>query len=119
MAVLSNRAKKQPQYFVRGECQHQSMTSITPLSLSMLGADRWLATRGNEPVGRIELENDRFVVNTADSHRVGRYRDFSKALAALDGYRGLGSSWKVLLPITVLFGALAVSLAVFGVELLF
>ena len=85
----------------------------------MLGTDSWLATRGSEPVGRIELQNDRFVVNAADSHRVGRYRDFSKALAALDGYRGLSSSWKVLLPVTVLFGAVAVGLAIFGVELLF
>jgi len=95
------------------------MTSIPPISLSMLGADAWIASRGSEPVGRIELQNDRFVVNAADSHQVGRYRDFSKALAALDGYRGLSNSWKVLLPVTILFGALAVGLAVFGVDLLF
>ena len=95
------------------------MTSIPPISLSMLGNDSWLASRGSEPVGRIELQNDRFVVNSADSHRVGRYREFSKALAALDSYSGLSGSWKILLPITLLFGALAVGLAVFGVELLF
>ena len=95
------------------------MTAIPPISLSMLGTDSWLATRGSEPVGRIELQNDRFVVNSADAHRVGRYRDLSKALAALDSYRGLSGSWKVLLPITLLFGALAVGVAVFGVELLF
>jgi len=94
------------------------MTSITPISLSMLGTDSWLATRGSEPVGRIELQNDRFVVKSADSRRVGRYRDFSKALAALDSYRGLSGSWKVLLPITLLFGALAVGLAVFAAGLL-
>ncbi len=95
------------------------MTSITPISLSMLGTDSWLASRGTQPVGRIELQNDRFVVNSADSRQVGRYREFSKALAALDGYRGLSSSWKVLLPVSVLFGAVAVGLAVFGLELLF
>ena len=95
------------------------MTSITPISLSMLGTDSWLASRGSQPVGRIELQNDRFVVESADAHRVGRYREFSKALAALDGYRGLHASWKVLLPVTVLFGAAAVALAIFGVDLLF
>ena len=95
------------------------MTSITPISLSMLGTDSWLATRGSEPVGRIELRDDRFVVNSADSRQVGRYREFSKALAALDGYRGLSNSWKILLPVTILFGALAAWLAVFGVDLLF
>ncbi len=85
----------------------------------MTGADSWLASRGSQPVGRIELQDDRFVVNAADSRRVGRYREFSKALAALDGYRGLGRSWKVLLPISVLFGAVAVGFAVFGIDLLF
>ena len=95
------------------------MTSIPPISLSMLGADAWAASRDSVPVGRIELRDDRFVVNTADQHQIGRYREFSKALAALDSYRGQSGSWKVLLPITLLFGVLAGGLAVFGIELLF
>jgi len=95
------------------------MTSITPLSLSMLGTDSWLASRGSEPVGRIVLQNDRFVVKAADSYQLGRYRDFSKALTALDTYRGLHRSWKALLVVAVLFGTAAVGVAVFGIDLLF
>ena len=95
------------------------MPTNPPLSLSMLGTDRWLATRGSEPVGRIELEHDRFVVEAADQHRVGRYREFSKALAALDGYRGMSGSWKPLLVLAVLSGAAAITAAVYGVNLFF
>ena len=85
----------------------------------MLGADAWVASRDSVPVGRIELRDDRFVVKTADQHQIGRYREFSQALDALDRYRGQSGPWKILLPITLLFGALAVGLAIFGVGLLF
>ena len=95
------------------------MTPIQPLSLSMLGPEQWLATRGAEPVGRIELHDDRYIVNAADSHVVGRYREFSKALAALDSYRGLHGSWKVLLPLAILAGAAAAAVAVYGFETLY
>jgi hypothetical protein len=85
----------------------------------MLGPEQWLASRGTQPVGRIELRDDRYVVNDAQSHLVGRYREFSKALTALDTYRGLHWSWKVLLPIALLAGAGAVMAAAAGFELLF
>jgi len=95
------------------------MTSIPPISLSMLGSDSWMATRGSEPIGSVELRGDRFVVTAADHYQLGRYRDFSKALTALDSYRGLHRSWKALLVVAVLFGAAAVGVAVFGIDLLF
>ena len=85
----------------------------------MLGTDTWAATRGTEPVGRVELRGDRFVVTAADQYQLGRYRDFSKALTALDTYRGLHRSWKVLLAVAVLAAGAAVGLAVFGIDLLF
>lgn len=95
------------------------MTSITPISLFMLGNDSWAATRGSEPVGRLELRGDRFVVTAADQYVLGRYREFSKALSALDSYRGLHRSSKVLLGIALLAGVGAVALGLFGIDLLF
>ena len=95
------------------------MTSIPTISLSMLGADSWAATRGSEPVGRVELRDDRFVATAADHYELGRYRDFSKALTALDSYRGLHRSWKVLMGIAVIALGGAVGLAVFGIDLIF
>ena len=85
----------------------------------MLGNDAWAATRGAVPVGRVELRDDRFVVTAADQYQLGRYRDFSKALTALDSYRGLHRSWKALLVVAMLFGAGAAGIAVFGIDLLF
>jgi hypothetical protein len=85
----------------------------------MLGTDAWAASRGSVPIGRVELRNNRFVVIAADQYELGRYRDFSKALTALDTYRGLHRSWKVLLVIAVIAGVAAVGIAVFGIELLF
>jgi hypothetical protein len=95
------------------------MTSIPPISLSMLGTDSWLATRGSVPVGRVELRDDRFVVTAADQYELGRFREFGKALTALDGYRGLHRSWKALLVVALVIGAAAVGVAVFGIDLLF
>ena len=112
-------AKKQAPPFGVSACQHRTMTPTQPLSLSMLGPEQWLATRGSEQVGRIELRDDRYVVNAADSYMVGRYREFSKALAALDGYRGLHHSWKALLPVALLFGAGASFVAIYGLDTLF
>lgn len=94
------------------------MTNL-PISLSMLGPDAWAASRGSVPVGRVELQNNRFVVTAADKYQLGRYRDFSKALTALDSYRGLHRSWKVLLAVALLFGTGAVGIAVLGIDLLF
>ena len=85
----------------------------------MAGTDSWRATRGSVPVGSVELRDDRFVAIAADNYQLGRYRDFSKALTALDTYRGLHRSWKVLLAVAVLFGTAAVGVAVFGIDLLF
>ncbi len=95
------------------------MTSIPPISLSMLGTDSWAATRGSVPVGRVEYRGDRFVVIAADQYVLGRYREFGKALAALDTYRGLHRSWKALLVVALLAGVAAVGFAVFGIDLLF
>ncbi len=94
------------------------MTSIAPISLSMRGSDSWVAFRDSVTVGRIELRDNRFVVEAADHYRVGRYREFSKALAALDNYRGLHRSWIVLLAIGLAVAVVAVSLAVFGADLI-
>jgi hypothetical protein len=95
------------------------MTSIPPLSLAMLGTDSWAASRGSVPVGRLELRNDRYVVIAADQYVLGRYREFGKALSALDAYRGLHRSWKALLVVALVIGAAAVGVAVFGIDLLF
>ena len=84
----------------------------------MLDSQTWSATRGSEHVGHIALRGDRFVVEAADSYPVGRYREFSKALAALDRYRGLHRSWKVLLPLALLAGAGASVIAYYGLETL-
>ena len=95
------------------------MTSIAPISLSMRGSDSWIALRDDVPVGQIELRGDRFVVEAADHYRVGRYREFSKALTALDNYHGLHRSWIVLLVVGLAVAGVAVGLAVFGADLLF
>ena len=95
------------------------MTTIAPISLSMRGSDSWIALRDEVPVGQIELRGDRFVVEAADHYRVGRYRDFSKALTALDNYHGMRRSWIVLLGVGLVVAVVAVGLAVFGADLLF
>ena len=94
------------------------MTSIAPISLSMRGSDSWVAFRDSVTVGQIELRGNRFVVEAADHYRVGRYREFSKALEGLDNYRGLHRSWIVLLAIGLAVAVVAVSLAVFGADLI-
>jgi hypothetical protein len=61
----------------------------------------------------------RFAAIAADGYVIGRYREFSKALAALDSYRGLRRSWKVLMAFAVVAAAGAIVLAVTGFELLY